>query len=115
MGKVPQKQEVPPVLSQRTRLFCDYQLQSVDIVEFQHTSEMKITEIGRVITGELPGRTNASTIKVFDSSGTAVQDLFVASRLLDLSNANTQHYWVKTLYCTVPVSSRARIYFTCSP
>jgi len=78
------KHELPVELYQHATLFCDYKSQSVVIGEFQHTTNAPITEIGEVITAHSPGRASAEDITVFDSSGIAVQDLFVAARLLEL-------------------------------
>ncbi|ASG04900.1 MULTISPECIES: ornithine cyclodeaminase family protein [Vibrio] len=78
------KQELPPELYNTARLFCDYRIQSVAIGEFQHTVNLPVTEIGQVITGNAQGRKTDKEITVFDSSGIAIQDLFVAAKLLDL-------------------------------
>ena len=78
------KQELPPELYNTARLFCDYKIQSVAIGEFQHTVNPLVTEIGQVITGNAQGRKTDKEITVFDSSGIAIQDLFVATKLLDL-------------------------------
>lgn len=78
------KQELPPELYNTARLFCDYRIQSVAIGEFQHTVNLLVTEIGQVITGNAQGRKTDKEITVFDSSGIAIQDLFVAAKLLDL-------------------------------
>ena len=78
------KQELPAELYQHAKLFCDYKSQSVVIGEFQHTINAVITEIGEVISSESSGRKLAEEITIFDSSGIAVQDLFVAAKLLEL-------------------------------
>ncbi|MBE8570903.1 ornithine cyclodeaminase family protein, partial [Vibrio sp. OPT46] len=49
-----------------------------------HTVNPLVTEIGQVITGNAQGRKMDKEITVFDSSGIAIQDLFVAAKLLDL-------------------------------
>ncbi|MFC5080873.1 L-lysine cyclodeaminase [Vibrio thalassae] len=81
------KHELPVELYSRSSLFCDNELQSLAIGEFQHSEEQSITEIGRVINGQMAGRKTAEEITIFDSSGIAIQDLFVASRLLDLAQS----------------------------
>ena len=78
------KQELPVELYQHAKLFCDYKSQSIAIGEFQHTNNASITEIGKVITGHSSGRELIEEITVFDSSGIAIQDLFVAAKLLEL-------------------------------
>jgi len=80
------KQELPPALFSRARLFCDLVDQSTRIGEFQHTQPAargSITAIGDVLTGRASGRTSADEITVFDSSGLALQDLFIAKALYD--------------------------------
>jgi ornithine cyclodeaminase len=44
-------------------------------------------EIGRVLLGQIAGRTAADQITVFKSMGVATQDLVLAARLLDLAEA----------------------------
>ncbi|GIU08497.1 MULTISPECIES: ornithine cyclodeaminase family protein [unclassified Shewanella] len=80
------KQELPVELYQGASLFCDYQAQSLVIGEFQHSENVPVTEIGHVITCQSAGRSNHDEITIFDSSGIAIQDLFVAAKLLELSN-----------------------------
>ncbi|HKU17057.1 MAG TPA: ornithine cyclodeaminase family protein [Steroidobacteraceae bacterium] len=82
------KQELPVELLHRARLFCDLPSQSLAIGEFQHvraavdTGSLALTAIGDVLTGRADGRRNAEEITVFDSSGLALQDLYVAEALL---------------------------------
>ena len=38
----------------------------------------RVTEIGRVLTGEAEGRRSAEDITLFDSTGLAIQDLAIA-------------------------------------
>ena len=79
------KQELPAGLYKDANLFCDYGAQSVVIGEFQHSNHAQVTEIGKVITGESAGRIDNTAITIFDSSGIAIQDLFVAAKLLELN------------------------------
>ncbi|MGS0696229.1 ornithine cyclodeaminase family protein [Shewanella sp. 0m-4] len=79
------KQELPVELYQDARLFCDYRAQSQVIGEFQHAENVPVTEIGHVITCQSVGRSNHDEITIFDSSGIAIQDLFVAAKLLELN------------------------------
>lgn len=86
----PGKQELPPALLRRARLFCDLPSQSVRIGELQHVADeiasgaLRVTAIGEVLAGRTPARTAPEEITVFDSSGIAVQDLVVAARLVEL-------------------------------
>ncbi|WBJ94923.1 ornithine cyclodeaminase family protein [Shewanella sp. MTB7] len=79
------KQELPVELYPDASLFCDYQAQSLVIGEFQHANDAPVTEIGNVLIGMSTGRVGSEEITVFDSSGIAIQDLFVAAKLLELS------------------------------
>lgn len=84
------KQELPVELYQDASLFCDYRAQSIVIGEFQHTQNGQVEEIGSVITGQSAGRVNSNEITIFDSSGIAIQDLFVAAKLLELSQQSAK-------------------------
>jgi ornithine cyclodeaminase len=81
------KQELPTELLHRARLFCDLPSQSLEIGEFQHIREavqsgsLAVTAIGDVLTGRAPGRQSVEDITVFDSSGIALQDLYVCARI----------------------------------
>ncbi|KXO07264.1 Ornithine cyclodeaminase [Moritella sp. JT01] len=81
------KQELPVSLFYKADLYCDFTSQSVVIGEFQHgDKEMvinKLTMIGEVLSGCAQGRVNNTDITIFDSSGVAVQDLFVGKYLLN--------------------------------
>lgn len=82
------KQELPVGLYARAQLFCDLVAQSVVIGEFQHVAALiqagtaSLTQIGTVLSGQAPGRLDDQAITIFDSSGIALQDLYIAERLL---------------------------------
>ncbi len=86
------KQEVEAALVARASLFTDEIAQSISIGECQHAiaeglvSESDITEIGAVINGTRPGRTG-DEITLFDGTGVGLQDLAVASRVVELAQA----------------------------
>jgi ornithine cyclodeaminase len=83
------KQELPVELLRRANLFADWPAQSLEIGEFQRLGDAagaavrRPAAIGDVILGRAPGRTSAEEITVFDSSGLALQDLFVAGAVRD--------------------------------
>lgn len=78
------KQELPPALFLRARLFCDLPAQSACIGEFQHADPAApLTAIGHVLTAAAEGRQNAEQITVFDSSGLSLQDLHMAKAIID--------------------------------
>lgn len=82
------KQELPTGLYGRAQLFCDLAAQSVVIGEFQHVAALiqagtvSLTQIGAVLSGQALGRQDDQAITIFDSSGIALQDLYIAERLL---------------------------------
>jgi len=81
------KQELPSKLFEHADLYCDFTSQSIVIGEFQHAEKNieinKLTMIGEVLSGRVQGRKNSTDITIFDSSGIAVQDLFIGQYLLN--------------------------------
>jgi ornithine cyclodeaminase len=88
------KQELPVSLLHNARLFADFPPQSRVIGEFQHVAgeidsgRLEVTAIGDVLRGVAAGRIDEEEITVFDSSGVAIQDLMVASRIVGLMERN---------------------------
>jgi ornithine cyclodeaminase len=81
------KQELPPALFARARLFCDLPQQAVVIGEMQHAKALvdggqPLVAIGDVLRGAVAGRTSDDEITIFDSSGIALQDLAIAAAVL---------------------------------
>lgn len=86
------KQELPPSLFPRARLFCDLPDQSASIGEFQHAKRgTPLIAIGAVLSGAASGRQNRDEITVFDSSGISLQDLHMAKAILDATDATDVH------------------------
>ncbi|ONI92161.1 ornithine cyclodeaminase family protein [Saccharothrix sp. ALI-22-I] len=91
------KQELPRELLQAARLFCDLPAQAVRIGEAQHVADLiadgtlALIAIGDVLAGRAEGRRSGQDITLFDSSGIALQDLFIADALLraDASDPGT--------------------------
>ena len=87
------KQEVEAALVARATVFTDEIAQSVSIGEAQHAiadgslDMAAITEIGMVINGDHAGRSSADEITLFDGTGVGLQDLAVASKVVDLAVA----------------------------
>jgi ornithine cyclodeaminase len=77
------KQELPPQIFGRARLFCDLPSQSCRIGEFQHAGEASPTAIGFVLTSHAEGRRTAEEITIFDSSGLSLQDLYVGQAVIE--------------------------------
>jgi len=84
----PGKHELPVDLMPAADLFCDLPSQSTMIGDYQHIrdrvtkGEIAITAIGEVIKGTAVGRKSDEAITVFDSSGIALQDLYLADALI---------------------------------
>jgi ornithine cyclodeaminase/alanine dehydrogenase-like protein (mu-crystallin family) len=78
----------------RARVFCDDWEQAshsgdiVRAVEAGLLARDRVTELGRVLTGEDPGRTDEDEITLFDSTGLAVQDLGVALAVYERYSAD---------------------------
>ncbi len=87
------KQEVEAALVARARVFTDEIAQAVSIGECQHAvaqgliAEGDIGELGAVINGTAPGRTSDDEVTLFDGTGVGLQDLAVASAVVDLAVA----------------------------
>ena len=81
------KQEVESALFSAARVFGDDAAQCLSVGECEVPCKTgvfsgEICEIGNVISGTAPGRTSASEITVFDSTGIALQDISTAAALL---------------------------------
>ena len=85
------KQEVDPMLLARASVFTDEVAQSVSIGEAQHAvsqgviDESDVQQLGAVINGTNPGRSSDQQITLFDGTGVGLQDLAVASAVVDLA------------------------------
>jgi ornithine cyclodeaminase/alanine dehydrogenase-like protein (mu-crystallin family) len=83
------KGEVEIAALARCRLFCDEWEQASKGGELSAAvsegavGRGRVTEIGRVLLGEAAGRHAADEITLFDSTGLAIQDLAIASAVLD--------------------------------
>ncbi len=85
------KQELEAALLAKATVFTDEVAQSVSIGEAQHAiaagliQQSDVTELGAVINGTHPGRTSDDEITIFDGTGVGLQDLAVASSIVDLA------------------------------
>lgn len=88
------KQEVEAALVSRATVFTDEVAQAITIGECQHAfadgllNETAISELGAVINGQTPGRTSDDEVTLFDGTGVGLQDLAVASVVVDLAVKN---------------------------
>jgi len=85
------KQEVEAALVARATVFTDEVTQSVTIGECQHAiaggllQQADIIELGAVINGDHKGRSSDDELTLFDGTGVGLQDLAVASAVVDLA------------------------------
>ncbi|MEN3295977.1 MAG: hypothetical protein V7642_5230 [Burkholderiales bacterium] len=89
------KQELDVRIMTDARVYVDDWAQAAGIGECQAAVRAQLLSSARiagslcdVLGGTLPGRSNDTEITVFDSSGMAVQDIFIANRALQAANAN---------------------------
>ena len=88
------KAEMEPEEVARLALFCDEWEQASHggelhlAVEKGLVSREDVTDLGRVLVGEHPGRSSADDITLFDSTGLAIQDLAVALAVLGAPGAD---------------------------
>jgi ornithine cyclodeaminase/alanine dehydrogenase-like protein (mu-crystallin family) len=76
------KQEFEPEVLRRSRVVADIVAQAATMGELQHAIAAGLmkesdvhADLGQVITGRKPGRTSDDQIFIFDSTGTALQDV----------------------------------------
>lgn len=87
------KQEVEASLVTRATVFTDEVAQAITIGECQHAvadgslNEADIAELGAVINGDHKGRSSDDELTMFDGTGVGLQDLAVASAVVDLAVA----------------------------
>jgi alanine dehydrogenase len=84
----PGKAEAEPEAVARCVLFCDEWKQAshggelTPAVESGLVSREDVTELGRVLTGDAPGRPDEEAVTLFDSTGLAIQDLAICHAVL---------------------------------
>jgi alanine dehydrogenase len=96
------KQELEPALVASATLVVDVLKQCAEIGELQHalaaglmTREQVHAELADVVVGRRPGRTRDNEITVFDSSGTALQDVAAAVAVYEKARATGRGTEVK--------------------
>jgi len=90
----PEKQELEPSLLASATLVVDVLHQCAEIGELHHalaagllTPERVHAELADVVVGRRPGRTSREEITIFDSSGTALQDVAAAVAVYEKASA----------------------------
>src|SRR5215813_4750751 len=96
------KQEIEPALVASSTLVVDVLEQCAEIGELQHvlaagllTREQVHAELGDIVAGRRPGRTRDDEIVIFDSSGTAIQDVAAAVVVYERARATGRGVQVK--------------------
>jgi alanine dehydrogenase len=86
----PDKQELDSALTGSSKVVSDLTDQITHVGEAHHAIEAGLLsregiygEIGEIITGRKPGRTSADEIIVYDSTGTALQDVAAATAVYE--------------------------------
>lgn len=84
----PEKNEIAPELMARSRIVVDVLEQCVSMGDLNHairagkvTSADVYAELGDIVTGKKPARTGDSDIIIFDSTGSAAQDVTAAVQI----------------------------------
>jgi alanine dehydrogenase len=89
----PGKAEAEPEAVAHAELFCDEWTQAshggelTGAVEMGLVTRERVTELGAVLTGAAPGRSDPQTVTLFDSTGLAIQDLALCLALLEAHRA----------------------------
>ena len=91
----PEKNEVKPELMAEATVVADVLAQCMVMGEIHHAFEAEMmdrgcvhADIGQLVTGARPGRTSDHEITLFDSTGTALQDVAAAARIFDRASRN---------------------------
>ena len=88
----PAKNELTPGLMAGATVVVDVLEQALFMGDLHHAIAAGVmtaadvhAELGRLVTGEKPGRRTADEITIFDSTGTGIQDVAAASRAYELA------------------------------
>jgi ornithine cyclodeaminase/alanine dehydrogenase-like protein (mu-crystallin family) len=86
----PEKQELDPSLLISNKVVVDILSQCEKVGELHHALESGAmsrdqvhAELGEVVAGRKPGRTSPDEITIFDSTGTALQDVAAAAAVYE--------------------------------
>ncbi len=87
-GDGPGKTELDPAVVEQAAVFVEYEPQTRVEGEIQQLApDFPVTEIWRVLDGQLPGRTQATELTLFDSVGFALEDYSALRFLRDAGQA----------------------------
>jgi ornithine cyclodeaminase/alanine dehydrogenase-like protein (mu-crystallin family) len=83
-----EKNEIAPELMARSRIVVDVLDQCLSMGDLHHAVDAGVVtaadvcaDLGQIVTGKAKGRLNASEIWIFDSTGTAAQDVACAAQV----------------------------------
>ncbi len=85
------KEEIDPEIFRGAKVFVDDMKHCIEAGEVEIPvkkgiiAENEITEIGKLIAGEVPGRTSEDEITIYDPAGMAILDIAAAKSALDLA------------------------------
>jgi ornithine cyclodeaminase/alanine dehydrogenase-like protein (mu-crystallin family)/threonine dehydratase len=84
----PQKQELAPELLAGGKVVVDLREQCAQVGELHHAIDAGLmradqihAELGEIVTAKKPGRSHRDEVFIFDSTGTALQDVAAAARV----------------------------------
>jgi alanine dehydrogenase len=97
----PLKQELDPALLAANRVVVDVLEQCAAIGDLHHAIAAGVmgksdvyTELGAIVAGRTPGRTSTEEIIIFDSTGTALQDVAAASLVYQKALSTGKGAWL---------------------
>ena len=97
----PLKQELDPALLASNKVVVDVLGQCATIGDLHHaiaagviTKSDVYAELGAIVAGRTPGRTCAEEIIIFDSTGTALQDVAAASVVYEKALNGEKRFWL---------------------
>jgi ornithine cyclodeaminase/alanine dehydrogenase-like protein (mu-crystallin family) len=97
----PLKQELDPALLASNKVVVDLLEQCANIGDLHHAIKAGVmrssdvyAELGAIVAGRKPGRTSAEEIVIFDSTGTALQDVAAASIVYQKALSGAKGSWL---------------------
>jgi len=95
-----EKQEVDPELMASSKVVADILEQCAEIGDLHHAFSAGLmqrgdvhAELGELVAGKKPGRTSADEVTVFDSTGTALQDVAAAAMVYERASEAGRGTW----------------------
>jgi alanine dehydrogenase len=97
----PLKQELDPALLASNKIVVDVLEQCATIGDLHHAIAAGVigkfdvyAELGAIVAGRKPGRASAEEIIIFDSTGTALQDVAAASVVYEKALSGGEGFWL---------------------